>query len=492
MLRATALVCLVALALLACGQGEQGGAAEDVAPAASPAPAPVPTPTPPSLSADTSSAVSTVDSLLPPAFYGAGSPPVEERIYKSDAVVRATFLEAGSYSLRFSVIEYLKGSGPSKITVSGDPLLRNIDYDDREAILFLSRASNTFRFSTAHYNAPGYTIDTLDPAWLPAEAANTSGVSSDASSDTFITDSGAASKMSKETVSLADLKTKIAWVGGGKNVTGYDYCILSVVNHLSFYRDYEAYYGKARPIPNADASLLSGAGAGTVVADYGEYRGDQGYGRFWLTGADSALFSAPIVDSNTNASDGYSNRIETARPLPSGTYKFRFHGTLYDYIPCNFTPTEGVGGSNWTVTVTAPAGTLHEAFFDPVPVGNAVQADAETGVLKPRAFTAASSAPAAIQRIAYQAGAVTIAVSPVDALAGQVVEFIAMDGAVTLSLPVADASADAGGGTLRWPASPAPWASGDKLMLRIRADAATGASPSDDDKEFLLDVPREN
>ena len=38
------------------------------------------------------------------------------------------------------------------------------------------------------------------------------------------------------------------------------------------------------------------------------------------------------------------------------------------------------------VTVTAPAGTVHEAFFDPVVIGSGVGADASNGVLEPKAF----------------------------------------------------------------------------------------------------------
>ena len=476
MLRAMLVLGLAAALLLAACGGP-----EAVAPAPSPAPIAAPTPTPPSTStsADTSSEVSVVESIPAPEFYYAGSPSLEERIYKSDAVVRATLISTGNSPLRFKVLEYLKGSGASEITVNANPALRNTSYDKREAILFLSQPSSgasgksgssngTFTFTTAHYNAPGYTIDTLDPAWLPAETPVTSGASDNVGSASFITDSGAASKMSKETVSLADLKTKIAWMGGGKNVSGYDFCISRVINYWKFYRDYQAYYGKARAISNADASVLSGAGAGTVVKDYGPYH-EPGYGRIWLTGADSALFTASIVDSNTTASDGHTERIATARPLPAGAYKFRDHGILYHYLPCNFTPTAGTGQLDWTVTVTAPVGTVHEAFFDPVSVGGAVKADAEHGVLKPTAFTGASGPPAALRSISYEAGAVTMAVSPVGAVAGLVVEFIGMDGTVSLSLAVADATVDGGGGTLRWPASPAPWASGDTLMVRVRA-----------------------
>ena len=400
-------------------------------------------------------------------------------------IVRASLSSTENSSLTFKVIEYLKGTGPSTITVTADPSLRNSSYDKREAVLFLSRESSggvgvsgtsgSFVFTDSHYSDPGYTIDTLDPAWLPAEASNTSGTSGSTSSIVFITDSGSASRMSKETISLADLRAKITWVGGGENIAGYDNCVLGVLNYMHFHRNQEAYYGRPWIPPTFNEPLASGMGAGTVLYDYPPYHGDPGYGRFWLTGQDEGLFNVLIVDDNKSATDGYHKRLATARPLPKGVYKFRNHGTLYKYLPCNFTPAGGTGRGDWTVTVTAPAGTLHEAFFDPVTVGAAVKADAANGVLKPAAFTGVDGAPAAIQRIAYEAGAVTIAVTPVDALAGHVVDVIAMDGTISLSLSVADAASDAGGEILRWPAATAPWASGDTLMVRIRpAPAARG------------------
>ena len=387
-------------------------------------------------------------------------------------IVRASLSSAGSSSLTFKVIEYLKGTGPSTITVAADPSLRNSSYDKREAVLFLSLqssgeagvsdSSGPFVFADMHYSDPGYTVDTLDPAWLPA-------TETDANTGTFITDSGVAQGMSKETISLADLRAKITWVGGGENIAGYDHCVLSVLNYMHFHRNQEAYYGRPWIPPTFNEPLASGMGTGTVLYDYPPDHGDPGYGRFWLTGQDAGLFNVLIVDDNKSAADGYHKRLATARPLPKGVYKFRNHGILYKYLPCNFTPAGGTGKGDWTVTVTAPAGTLHEAFFDPVSVGDAIQADAANGVLTPRAFTGVDGARAAIRRIAYEAGAVTVEVSPVEALAGQVVDFIGPDGAVGLSLGVGDAAVDGGGETLRWSAASAPWEAGDTLMVRVRA-----------------------
>ena len=404
-------------------------------------------------SADASPSPATVQ---PPEFYGAASASVEERIYFSDAVVRASLSSTGTSSLSFKVIEYLKGTGPSDITVSAHPSRRNSSHDKREAVLFLSRgtsgasgaSSGEFAFTDAHHIAPGYTVDTLDPAWLPAEAQQGgSGAAGSASAAAFITDSGAAPGMSKETISLADLRTKIAWVGGGQNITGYDYCVGQVLNYLAFYRDFEAYYGKTWPISQRNVPIVSGAGAGTAVHDYGSFY-EPGYGRFWLTGRDKDLFAAPIVDSNTNAADGYTPFIKTARPLPTGVYNFRYHGTLYDFLPCNFTPKDGIGKHNWTITVTAPANTMHEAFFDPVAGVSIGGGSPVLASPKPRAFTGAGGVSANLAQIAYTppstgpgkgqtAHTVTMTLNPVTALAGQMVDFIKLDGTVGLSLNVA-------------------------------------------------------
>ena len=256
---------------------------------------------------------------------------------------------------------------------------------------------------------------------------------------------------------------------GGEGIAGYDRCIRRVIDYLRFYRDFEAYYGKSWTVLEIDESLSSGAGTGTVVYDYGLDYG-QGYSSIWLTGRDAVLFSALIADDNTSAADGYTERITTVRPLPKGIYEFTNHARSYIYTLCNFTPENHQ--LDWTVTVTAPTGTLHELFFDPVTVGSAVAADATNGTLKPRAFTGAGGASASISRIAYESGQVKIGVTPDNALAGQTVDFIELDGTGSLSLSVANATVDAANDTLSWTVSSAPWADGDKLMVRIHNGTA--------------------
>ena len=75
--------------------------------------------------------------------------------------------------------------------------------------------------------------------------------------------------------------------------------------------------------------------------------------------------------------------------MPEGSYEVSFRFQLPEDFPCNFFPDDY---ALVTVTVTAPAGTLHEAFFDPVTVGTSVKADGSNGVLSPTSFTVGGSA----------------------------------------------------------------------------------------------------
>ncbi len=419
----------------------------------------------------------TVEHVTVDPLPGSGSPPVESRILASDAVVRATLSSTTSTSLRFTVLEYLKGTGPSSITVTANPNLRNTGHDNREAVLFLRRTSSDgletsdasdgeFVFSDAHSHDLGYTVDTLDPAWLPTEARV--GETSDSSSEkVFITDSGTATGGIQETITLADLRSKIAWVDGGQNIAGYTDCIVASLNELRYHRNYQAYYGEPWPTGELGTSLASGMGIGTVVND-GGVKYAPGYNKVWLTGRDAAYFNALIVDDNKIASDGSYERVATARPLPASVYRFRDHILLYEYMPCNFTP--GTGQLDWVVTVTAPAGTLHEAFFDPVESGE--------DEVSPASFSVGGT-DTEIKGLEWADGKVVLSLDPVVSLDGYTLDFIELDGTASLNLRGSDGigegasiSAPGDAGTLTWSVSDEPWEPGDKLMLRIREDSA--------------------
>ena len=148
-----------------------------------------------------------------------------------------------------------------------------------------------------------------------------------------------------------------------------------------------------------------------------------------------------------------------------------------DYFPCDFIPDRPYG--EWTVTVTAPSSTLHEAFFDPVAVGTAVKADGTNGVLEPASFTDANNASATLQSLSYEpptgsgSGTVKLQVDPHTGLVGHRLDFIELDGSVSVSLEVDAATVDAPNKTLSWAVASQPWDDGDKLMLRI-AEEETG------------------
>ena len=144
----------------------------------------------------------------------------------------------------------------------------------------------------------------------------------------------------------------------------------------------------------------------------------------WLDGGDASLFSV--------ATPSQDYRVTTTRPLPGRAYNFHFNHRGPYFSRCDGDTIR----YEWTVTVNAPAGTLHEAFFDPVTVGTAVAADTTNGVLKPATFTDANGASATLERIAWEpevgeSGTVKLQVNPPTGLTDQEVNFIALDGSVS-------------------------------------------------------------
>ena len=174
--------------------------------------------------------------------------------------------------------------------------------------------------------------------------------------------------------------------------------------------------------------------------------------------------------------------ISTVRPMLGGEYSFDIQESWPVDRPCNY-----VFSNEVTVTVTA-GGALHEFFFDPVTVGSAIGADSTNGVLKPASFTGADGSTTTISSMAWEpsttrsgptSGSVKVEVAATDldeALSDYVLDFIELDGSVSLSLDVFDATVESGPTsgsgsrthTLTWTVSSQPWESGDELMVRIR------------------------
>ena len=471
---------------------------------------------------------------------------IEEKIFGGDAIVKATMTSFSSevvdadgkyfVVLRFNLdaSEYLKGSGPSSIVavwVDG-PLpyetreiaerrqaetlaQRDDQWDDREAIVFLYdgarstglgtsledqfQLSDHFLLALGHryYADDRYSLHSTEhKVWLPA--VTSTGTTGDAQE--FLLDVPPATGTAP-TITLGDLKIRIAEVAaefdGGDGSEAYETCVEEkyeierVVRYFREEKDTDAYDKSPQ-----DSGLPSGQPANTELhqrQNAGIYPDQKA--KTWLEGRDAALFTVAqgeptAVDVNEDGSfTAESDAIEftetfaTARPLPAGEYEIIRKEVWARYLLCNY-----VLDNEWTITVTAPEGTLHEAFFDPVTDGTAVAADSANGVLKPASFTDTDGASASIERIAWEpSGTVKLKVSPHTGLAGHVVDFIELDGTVSLSLKVDDAMVDAANDTLSWSVASQPWDDGDELMVRVRGICRNGtAVPNPSDNSALM------
>ena len=195
-----------------------------------------------------------------------------------------------------------------------------------------------------------------------------------------------------------------------------------------------------------EVTVASGLPRGTIVvpklvipelgAELPPTAGPPGSHEFWVEGPDSHLFESVYPSSQTRMK----------RPLPTGEYVVFTHGRSPDLLPCDGRIRAQDDQYKITTTVTAPVGTLAEAFFDPVTSNAAFVGTTTTGA------------------ISWEDDTVTADLT-LEVPANATLDFIALDGSVFLSLAVADAtSAD---GVLAWEVTPQPWTAGDQLMLRI-------------------------
>ena len=388
-----------------------------------------------------------------------------------------------SIDFAFDVLDYLKGTGGTALVAvvyggqsyptateaaaNGPDLQveRDTQWDDREAIVFLE---STHRWLPSISQADRYRLGTrfgymLDSSkskqWLPV--ANPQSSSSPVNDNRrYLTDVPSAS--STPTITLGELKVQIAAieqeVRAGDGSEAYRECIADkywqerlVQNNLNGTQPYQRY----------DSEIGSGLPSGSHVFEDGlakTWRAQPVNRRsqFWLEENDNDLFVAE-----------WPGVITTARPLPAGIYQYYYLSRLPEFIPCGAYPEQLKRSLEHFVTVTAPSGTTHEAFFDPVTIGMGVGADATNGVLKPATFTDANGASATIRSISYESGTVKVEVTPADALAGQILDIMELDGTVSLSLDVSDAAVDGANDTLIWSVSSQPWEDGDRLMVRI-------------------------
>ena len=404
---------------------------------------------------------------------------------------------------------------------------RDTQWDNRDSVIFLVNESATLP-ATAPDDVYFMSIwDTFDAetgdqysiasnrnkVWLPEAQSAAGGGRSANAERRFLTDvpatqvsgrSGGQTANESPAITQSDLAAKITSVTNKLNAQpgrAYQACVL---HSYSWDRivEYFRSQNKGYPVPvvTVETELASGLPANTntdrLIHTY--FVDENWKGKDWFEGDDADLF-AISDDVHENRTWPYPGTIEnsfsavggkfkvdtklrihylsTTRPLPAGEYTFTIKQTWPDDVPCrdeDYYSEKAVQ----IVKVTAPDGTLHEALFDPVTDGSAVAADATNGQLEPAAFTDANGAAATIQRIEWASD--TVKVSPHTGLAGHRLDFIELDGTVSLSLAVDDATVDAANRTLSWTVAEQPWEDGDLLMLRIKET---------DPEIALIDVP---
>ena len=391
--------------------------------------------------------------------------------------------------------------------------MRDTQWDDREAILFLHKPPSGagtalpehFLPTSSHYLLGwGAEFDIhddfhslysrYDRRWLPATGVGRNQTtfmlelppSAAQASGGMVNNLPSTAHPNGHEVTLAQLRTIIsqltADMNSGDGSSAHRDCVIKTYHRRSFEHHFPTLFG-TRGEWDTVQSIASGQAAGTVVDEIhdtiletytpGTPLNDLPVHRT-LIGRDAAHFAVsnsegePFTYGNSTQhnSYGYYQRVQTARPLPAGTYEFtQRHPWVCNNVDIGWT-------YDWTITVTAPEGTLHEALFDPVTDGSAVAADDTNGQLEPTGFTDANGASATIQRIEWASDTVKVKVSPHTGLEGHRLDFIELDGTVSLSLVVDEATVDPStgsgqAGTLSWTVAEQPWHDGDLLMLRI-------------------------
>ena len=441
------------------------------------------------------------------------------------------------FAFRFRVTEYLKGSGDDDLTVrtlaeytsysadydtnsptsDADAALgtaksmlaqRDSRWDNREALVFLR--SSTVPKETGFYEFvwrfPGptridhYAVTSADNrAWLPATAPSKDAVADaaidaalDSSEPHYLTgepfdagqpqargavaESVSPPESSVAAISLSEVKSLIeaneVMLAKGEGVPGYEECVRDKFEFDAMYKKYppqmsflERHISSGRPAghrlwPNPRRSRL----------------GELYYERWWTAGPDSDLFAHRIIDDpDNNPATGYATEHVTLRPIPKGEYKVFVNDQPAPWAPCDYNPEVSNNLRDMTIHVTAPDGTLHEAFFDPAAIGDGAGADKDNGVLKPTEFSLADGSSASLQSIAWSPSAVEMRLEPHAPLAGYHADFIALDGSIALRLDFDDATETGAGANraLRWNVCVQRWGDGDMLMLRL------SESPSD-------------
>ena len=375
---------------------------------------------------------------------------------------------AAALIVTFDVQEYLKGNGGSQVRavlVDGDSrewteaevrakdedllAFRDKQWDDREAIVFLSKAPlvpRTLQVGDLYYmtflRANGehaYTVSSRwAKAWLPDAAPPSSsgrGRRRLWRCATILNERPGRRKRGDQTIQrpvgvhdawgAKDVHSKPgAEVTAGGGSERYRKCLIGkydwkydVVDRKAFLaalgEEYQRQFAR---------ELASGSPAGSEVYEGGKA----------LQFSDTTKASEPtwsdiaVIKSGQDASlfnHTWPLIATTTRPLPAGEYRFYWAEQNQFFALCDALPDDYKTRDEVVFTVTAPENTLHEAFFDPVTLASGVGADSSNGVLNPAAFTVDGTSTS-ITGLKWDSGSVTVTLSPYSSLSGHKLDFI--------------------------------------------------------------------
>ena len=383
--------------------------------------------------------------------------------------------------LKFQVLDYLKGSGPSELTIEiprawDSPLergltwdweiydwldkkqvleagkltleLRSAEWDDRPAVIFLEGPYKSVSMNESqeavymltnnnmlNQTSFAYSIDTLSRAWLPADDGTDRAFIVDGKSEPY------------PVIKEEDLQARIneiqAMLDGGDGSQEYINCVTSKLQS-------PWYFTNRKAISPRVATISSGAPAGTEIGRYERDGPPDPNVKWYFTGEGSNLFEVSREGSN----DYY----RTARPLIGGLYKLRKHAQHEQHKICGYRRTyDDPGYTPWNVTVENPQKTLHEAYFDP----NETNHDE----IYPNKIDLYGM-PIEIEGLEWIDGKVTLTLNEHAHFNGQL-EIIGFDGSTRLALRFTDSIYDADANKFSWAVEEQPWEEGEELMLRI-------------------------
>ena len=469
------------------------------------------------------------------SFYGETS--MEEVIANSDVIVRTKFVsvEAKSktidfYSVgllryRFRALEYLLGEDQGDIYAeiefscpcwysknSAEEYAKSMievstHWHGREMVIFLKKPKdgyglssgkeNTYQFAGPDPIDQGrYLIDsTENKAWLPAAVDPSEAARTKSGDDQlFLIDwpsafsGGAAS--SPPTIKLSEIKNRVNTITA--EMTGYD---TPEIGRRCVSLGYGLHRFKksnidTRELTTTEFDLLSGQSANTEFVRSAFGGGDDGtYSVYFLTGEVGKLFPSEIIDEATSLGD-YELAFKNSRPIPSGKYASYlrmvpdFESAKKD--PCfdvtalsNIEDLKAIqpltSKDKWVIAVTAPEGTLHEAFFDPVALTN--PSDGIGVRYNPKtSFTLPDKTSVTLDYLYYAPEIVKMGTTPHNALSGYEMDIIELDGKVSSTFAFGGSGSTSA--PHEWATCVQPWEADDKLMLRIRKTGTGSASAS--------------